>query len=179
MPSTGALPDIPYACRLQQQQGVLLSRLCTLTRKGHLVLLLTTTHTASTTSPHGSHAASTQCTSHLLLRFLPSCRYIYQYPSLDLCQTLPGGTEQAYSCAVFNADGSMVASVGSAPDYMLTLWEWQTAGTLLRCKAFCQEVYSVKFSPYFSGNLVTCGTGHIRFWKMATTFTGLKLQVGC
>ena len=32
------------------------------------------------------------------------------------------------------------------------------------------------FSPYLSGILTTCGTGHIRFWKMATTFTGLKLQ---
>ena len=25
------------------------------------------------------------------------------------------------------------------------------------------------------GRLTTAGTGHIRFWKMASTFTGLKL----
>ena len=124
-----------------------------------------------------THALRCSSTAVLLSPLLPACSYIYQYPGLNLFRTLPSGTEQAYSCAVFNSDGSMLASVGSAPDYMLTLWEWQTASTLLRCKAFSQEVYSIKFSPYFSGNLVTCGTGHIRFWKMATTFTGLKLQV--
>lgn len=30
----------------------------------------------------------------------------------------------------------------------------------------------MRFSPYFEGNLTTSGTGHIRFWKMASTFTG-------
>jgi len=33
-------------------------------------------------------------------------------------------------------------------------------------------VFTLRFSPYFDGNLTTCGTGHIRFWKMASTFTG-------
>lgn len=32
------------------------------------------------------------------------------------------------------------------------------------------------FSPLIEGRLLTSGTGHIRFWKMASTFTGLKLQ---
>jgi WD40 repeat protein len=92
-------------------------------------------------------------------------------------QTLAAGTERSYSCAVFSPDGAMLASVGSSPDYLLTLWDWASGATLLRCKAFSQEVYGVRFSPYFSGNLVTSGTRHIRFWRMADTFTGLKLQV--
>ena len=37
-------------------------------------------------------------------------------------------------------------------------------------------MYTIQFSPYFEGILNSCGTGHIRFWKMASTFTGLKLQ---
>ena len=37
-------------------------------------------------------------------------------------------------------------------------------------------MYTIKFSPYYEGILNSCGTGHIRFWKMASTFTGLKLQ---
>lgn len=32
------------------------------------------------------------------------------------------------------------------------------------------------FSPDDEGRLATSGTGHIRFWRMANTFTGLKLQ---
>ena len=47
---------------------------------------------------------------------------------------------------------------------------------VLRAKAFSQEVYKVEFSPRNPGILYTSGTGHIRFWKMARTFTGLKLQ---
>lgn len=57
------------------------------------------------------------------------------------------------------------------------MWDWETEGTILRAKAFSQEVMSVAFSPFFPGQLVSSGTGHIRFWKMASTFTGLKLQV--
>lgn len=34
----------------------------------------------------------------------------------------------------------------------------------------------VCFSPDDEGRLTTSGTGHIRFWRVANTFTGLKLQ---
>lgn len=34
----------------------------------------------------------------------------------------------------------------------------------------------MSFSPRTDGLLVTSGMVHIRFWKMAHTFTGLKLQ---
>jgi hypothetical protein len=76
----------------------------------------------------------------------------------------------------FNNAGDMLATVGSYPDYMLTLWRWEEEAVVLRAKAFSQEVFNVSFSPFFEGQLVTSGTGHIRFWKMALTFTGLKLQ---
>lgn len=32
------------------------------------------------------------------------------------------------------------------------------------------------FSPSVSGHLTTSGLGHIKFWKMSKTFTGLKLK---
>lgn len=32
------------------------------------------------------------------------------------------------------------------------------------------------FAPDHEGRLITSGQGHIRFWRMAGTFTGLKLQ---
>ncbi len=47
---------------------------------------------------------------------------------------------------------------------------------MLKAKAFSQEIYRVSFSPYTDNVLFTSGSGHIRFWKMAQTFTGLKLQ---
>eukprot|EP00966_Prymnesium_polylepis_P249511 5768573-Prymnesium_polylepis.1 len=101
---------------------------------------------------------------------------IYEYPSLQLYRVLRKGTECAYSAACFSPDGSKLATVGSFPDYMLTVWDWAREQIILRTKAFAQEIYRVTFSPRSDGQLVTSGTGHIRFWEMAQTFTGLKLQ---
>jgi WD40 repeat protein len=102
--------------------------------------------------------------------------YIYEYPSKKLYRVLKKGTERAYSSISFSYDGDKLASVGSAPDYMLTVWDWQQERIILRSKAFSQEVFNVTFYPLESGKLTTSGTGHIRFWEMAETFTGLKLQ---
>ena len=104
--------------------------------------------------------------------------YIYRYLGeckTELYRVLRAGTERAYSAAAFSRDGKMLATVGAAPDYMLTLWDWESEATILRSKAFSQEVYNVEFSRHFPGLLYTHGTGHVRFWKMASTFTGLKL----
>ncbi|XP_053266653.1 cilia- and flagella-associated protein 44 [Pleuronectes platessa] len=101
---------------------------------------------------------------------------IYEYPSLRLHRILRGGTEQAYSFVEFNRDGSLLASVGSFPDFMLTLWNWRDEEVMLSCKAISQEVYRVTFSRFNPELLTSSGSGHIKFWKMASTFTGLKLQ---
>lgn len=89
---------------------------------------------------------------------------------------LKGGTERAYSSLSFNAPGDKLASVGSFPDYMLTVWDWENERTILHSKAFGQDVFSVRFSKDDERRLTTSGTGHIRFWKMVATFTGPKLQ---
>nr|CAB3230210.1 WD repeat-containing protein 52-like [Phallusia mammillata] len=101
---------------------------------------------------------------------------IYEFPSLKLYRILRDGTEQAYSFVDFSPKGDLLASVGSYPDYMLTVWAWEKEKIMLRSKAFSQEVYRVTFSPEMEGQLTSCGTTHIRFWKMAFTFTGLKLK---
>ncbi|XP_038658265.1 cilia- and flagella-associated protein 44 [Scyliorhinus canicula] len=101
---------------------------------------------------------------------------IYEYPSLKPYRIMRGGTEQSYAFADFNASGNLLASVGGYPDYMLTIWNWKQEKIVLRSKAFSQDVYRVTFSPENDEQLTTSGTGHIRFWKMVETFTGLKLQ---
>jgi WD40 repeat protein len=76
----------------------------------------------------------------------------------------------------FNFEGDKLASVSTSPDYMLTIWDWKDELMGLHSKAFGQDVWNVKFSMDDSRRLTTSGIGHIRFWKMAATFTGLKLQ---
>jgi WD40 repeat protein len=101
---------------------------------------------------------------------------VYQYPACRVCRVLRNGTEFSYSSVSFSQDGETLASVGGAPDFLLTVWNWRQQQTILRCKAFGQDVFSVRFAPNDAGFLTTSGVGHIRFWKMASTFTGLKLQ---
>ena len=62
----------------------------------------------------------------------------------------------------FNRDGTLLASVGSAPDYMLTLWTWSQEQVILKSKAFSQDVYRVTFSTDNPGQLTTSGSGHIK-----------------
>ncbi|KAL2650272.1 hypothetical protein R1flu_018400 [Riccia fluitans] len=89
---------------------------------------------------------------------------------------MKGGTERMFTAANFSNDGSQLATVGGHPDYWLTVWDWENETMILCSKAFSQEVFKVNFSTYFTGQLITSGVGHIRFWKMASTFTGLKLE---
>ena len=59
---------------------------------------------------------------------------------------------------------------------MLTVWNWEDEGIMLRSKAFGQDIYRVVFSKFNEGRLISGGVGHIKLWKMASTFTGLKLK---
>ncbi|XP_029963563.1 cilia- and flagella-associated protein 44-like [Salarias fasciatus] len=101
---------------------------------------------------------------------------IYEYPSLQPQRILRGGTERAYSCVDFNPDGSLLASVGGAPDYMLTIWDWRLEEVKLRSNVVSQDAYRVRFSSYNPKLLTSSGCGHINFWNIASTYTGLKLQ---
>ncbi|BHF61247.1 hypothetical protein SprV_0100422000 [Sparganum proliferum] len=101
---------------------------------------------------------------------------IYEYPSLKLFRILRNGTQQAYAYAQFTPDGALIATVGLDPDFLLTIWDWREERIVLRNKAFSQDIFRVLWSADLPGILTTAGTGHIKFWKMANTFTGLKLQ---
>ncbi|KAM9695944.1 cilia- and flagella-associated protein 44 [Dama dama] len=101
---------------------------------------------------------------------------IYEYPSMRPYRILQDGTDLAYAYVDFNFDGTLLASVGGSPDHTLTIWNWKEEKPLLRTKAFSQEVFKVTFNPEDDEQLTTSGSGHIKFWAMALTFTGLKLQ---
>nr|KAJ3422153.1 Cilia- and flagella-associated protein 44 [Polyrhizophydium stewartii] len=102
--------------------------------------------------------------------------YVFEYPSLKLHRILREGAERGYSDLCFNSSGDKIASVAIDPDYMLTIWNWKQEKIVLRSKAFSQDVYRVAFSQDNDGILTTSGMGHIKFWRMSSTFTGLKLQ---
>ncbi|KAJ0175517.1 hypothetical protein K1T71_008676 [Dendrolimus kikuchii] len=101
---------------------------------------------------------------------------LYTWPQMEIDAVLRDGTLNAYSILDFSPDGELLASVGKEPDYNLTIWNWKRHKILLRTSAFTFDVNTVTFSPYCPGQLTTAGAAHIKFWKMAETFTGLKLK---
>ncbi|XP_052861271.1 cilia- and flagella-associated protein 44 [Anopheles cruzii] len=101
---------------------------------------------------------------------------IYQYPEMEVVNVLVGGTTAGYSRVDYTGDGRLLISQGIEPDYMLTVWNWTEGEIVLRCKSFSNDVINVMFSPSVPGHITTCGLGHVKFWKMSNTFTGLKLQ---
>lgn len=76
----------------------------------------------------------------------------------------------------YSADGLLLVSQGGDPDYTITLWDWQKSQITLKCKSYIRDVYNVTISSALPEYLVTSGSGHIKFWKISNTFTGLKLK---
>jgi WD40 repeat protein len=86
--------------------------------------------------PAGTHIAvaersSTNAAPHV---------FIYALPSLELTHVLEDGTERAYSDVGFSGRGDKLVTVGSFPDFLLSVWDWQQQRGVLRTKAFGQEV---------------------------------------
>ncbi|MES1906838.1 MAG: hypothetical protein MHM6MM_000067 [Cercozoa sp. M6MM] len=75
----------------------------------------------------------------------------------------------------FSLCGTMLATAGSEPDFTLTVWDWENELARLRNNETGQEVFQIAWSEHRDNYFVTCGHGHIRFWQLATTFTGPKL----
>ncbi|XP_076637400.1 cilia- and flagella-associated protein 44 isoform X1 [Colletes latitarsis] len=101
---------------------------------------------------------------------------IYKWPSMEIITTLKGGTTKRYFHLTYSPDGLLLTSQGGEPDYYISLWNWKESQIILQCKSHVQDVYNVTFSKYIPDQLTSCGLGHIKFWKMSKTFTGLKLK---
>ena len=97
---------------------------------------------------------------------------------LQVLGALKGGSDVGYSCLDISNDGSKLCSISRKPDHLLIVWDLEKMSILMKTKACGQDVYHVAFSPFESTGsiLTTSGKGHIKFWKMEETFTGLKLQ---
>ncbi|XP_076222298.1 cilia- and flagella-associated protein 44 [Nomia melanderi] len=101
---------------------------------------------------------------------------IYGWPSMRIITVLKGGTTKRYLHLAYSPDGLLLISQGGEPDYFISLWNWKDYTIILQCKSYIQDVYNVTFSKYIPGQLTSSGSGHIKFWKVSKTFTGLKLK---
>ncbi|XP_028044392.1 cilia- and flagella-associated protein 44-like [Rhopalosiphum maidis] len=100
---------------------------------------------------------------------------VYEWPTFEIVSVLEGSAKQQINCLSYSQNGDYLCSQAGEPDNTLTIWDWKKSKILLRTKSHTQDVYTCRFSNFILNHLVTAGSGHIKFWKMAKTFTGLKL----
>mmetsp|Transcript_22443 Transcript_22443/g.56709 ORF Transcript_22443/g.56709 Transcript_22443/m.56709 type:complete len:1880 (+) Transcript_22443:135-5774(+) len=125
-------------------------------------------------SPCGNYLAVAESTIEPMTQ--PPRIFIYQFGTMNVHRVLRKCSEKGYVGVAFSPHNhDQLASLGAFPDYLLTVWNWKAERIMLKCKAYGQDIFQVRWGQ-FPGQLVTTGVGHIRFWKMATTFSGLKLQ---
>ncbi|KAH8410145.1 hypothetical protein KR009_006835, partial [Drosophila setifemur] len=102
--------------------------------------------------------------------------YIYEYPSLDVRVKLRNAAKSCFTAGAYNKTGELFASQAGYPDFTITIWRWEKPEVVLRAKSFQSDILFVHFSEHNPILLCSSGVSHIKFWKMANTFTGLKLK---
>lgn len=103
--------------------------------------------------------------------------YIYKYPEMKTMSVCRNGANWAYTFVNYSQDGELMVSQGDAPDHSITIWKWADAQIILKCaNEFDNRALTVAFSAFNSEFLVSAGIGHIKFWAICRTFTGLKLK---
>lgn len=102
--------------------------------------------------------------------------FIYEYPSHEVRVKLTGAAKTCFTAGSYNSSGELFASQAGYPDFIITIWRWQRAEVVLRAKSFQSNILFVHFSEWNPILLCSSGISHIKAWKMANTFTGLKLK---
>lgn len=76
----------------------------------------------------------------------------------------------------YSSSGDLLASQSNAPEFEVTIWNWQSATVLLQFKnARIKNNYDLKFSMENDRFMYTGGAKYLHFWDIVQTFTGLKL----
>ncbi|XP_017043934.1 cilia- and flagella-associated protein 44 [Drosophila ficusphila] len=102
--------------------------------------------------------------------------FIYEFPSLQVRVKLLNAAKACFTAGSYNKTGELFASQAGYPDFVITIWRWEKAEVVLRAKSFQSDILFVHFSEHNPILLCSSGLSHIKFWKMANTFTGLKLK---
>lgn len=101
--------------------------------------------------------------------------YVRNYPEMDSVSVCVGGPSELEILS-YSGSGKLLASQSNAPEFEVTIWNWETATMLLQFKnAQLNDNFDLKFSTVNDRFMFTGGQKHLHFWDIVQTFTGLKL----
>ena len=76
----------------------------------------------------------------------PPVIHLREYPSLNEIQQFTNGAEFEYTALEFSTTDELLA-LSSAPDYLLTVWNWRTGNKLAQCETTKKQLVEISFNP--------------------------------
>ncbi|XP_063303391.1 cilia- and flagella-associated protein 43 [Pelobates fuscus] len=102
--------------------------------------------------------------------------FVYSYPGLARCAELKGGAVLDYSVLAFSYSGSYLASFSSAPDHVLTVWNWQE-GIPLCSKSESNDTFTnLTFNPMNMLQLCSSSESSLLVWNIEVCDTVYRLK---
>lgn len=85
-------------------------------------------------------------------------------------------TKQELAQLSYSKSGELLASQSSAPEFQVSIWNWQSATILLHfTNSHLGNDFDLKFSTENDRSMFSGGAKHLHFWDIVRTFTGIKL----
>jgi WD40 repeat protein len=76
----------------------------------------------------------------------PPIIYLREYPSFNEIKQFTNGAEFEYSALEFSTTDELL-SLSTAPDYLLTIWNWRTGMKLAQCETTKKQLVEISFNP--------------------------------
>lgn len=76
----------------------------------------------------------------------PPVIHLREYPSLNEMRKFTDAAEFEYSAVEFSTTDELLA-LSSAPDYVLTVWNWRTGHLLAQCETSRKPLVEISFNP--------------------------------
>jgi WD40 repeat protein len=76
----------------------------------------------------------------------PPIIHLREYPSLNEIKKFTDAAEVEYTALEFSSTDEIL-SLSSAPDYLLTVWNWRTGIKLAQCETTKKQFVEISFNP--------------------------------
>lgn len=76
----------------------------------------------------------------------PPVIHLHEYPSFNEIKKFTDAAEFEYSAVEFSTTDELLA-LSSAPDYLLTVWNWRTGHILAQCETSRKQLVEISFNP--------------------------------
>ncbi|XP_033633066.1 cilia- and flagella-associated protein 43-like isoform X1 [Asterias rubens] len=171
MDSIGTL-DLAWAQGYSGSDALFINRntLCYVCGNGIKFIDITTGREEIYSSPGMGIGAFTVSGSTHLVAFSENCLnpriFVFSYPGFTQKSVCQGGTKMEYSALAFSHTHPYLASCSAIPDFMLSLWNWETGELLCSKSMWGLQATNISFNPTDWHRLSVIGPDQLTVWTI-------------